>query len=244
MLDTIEFVLSHTTHPGNIGAAARAMKTMGLDKLRLVNPKHFPSAEATQRASRADDILAKAEVFSSLQDAIADRTLIVGTGMSNRGLKWPELTPRELAQMVYREKSYRNIAIVFGTESSGLSNEELQLCNYLVSIPANPDYSSLNLASAIQLIAYEFRMAAIEHEYESIYRKQYDEPGEALATAQQTQQLFEHFMQVADETGFFNPKNPKLLPMRIHRIFNKAQLTDSEVRLIRGFLASVKKYDR
>jgi TrmH family RNA methyltransferase len=242
MLDDIYFVLSHTTHPGNIGAAARAMKTMGLQHLRLINPRQFPSAEATQRASRADDILARAKVFSSVEEAIADQTLIIGTSARSRTLPWPMLEPRELAEKIASEPEQRPVAILFGTENSGLTNEELQLCHYHVCIPTNPDYSSLNIAQAIQIIAYEMRMAARQYGAVKEQKIESDDPGEALAKAEQVEQLFQHLQQVMEHTGFYDPSKPRLIQMRLRRLFNKARLTDSEIRLLRGFLASVKKY--
>ncbi len=242
MLDDIYFVLSHTTHPGNIGAAARAMKTMGLQHLRLVNPKQFPCAEATQRASRADDILARAKVFTSIEDAIADQTLIVGTSARSRTLPWPMLEPRELAEKVAAEPEQRPVAILFGTENSGLTNEELQLCHYHVCIPTNPEYSSLNVAQAIQLIAYEMRLAARNTGTVVEPKVECEDPGEVLAKAEQVEQMFDHMQQVMEHTGFFDPSKPRLIQMRLRRLFNKARLTDSEIRLFRGFLASIKKY--
>jgi TrmH family RNA methyltransferase len=242
MLDDICFVLSHTTHPGNIGAAARAMKTMGLKHLRLVNPKQFPSAEATQRASRADDILARAKVYSSIEEAIADQTLIVGTSARSRTLPWPMLEPRELAEKIASEPEQRPVAILFGTENSGLTNEELQLCHYHVCIPTNPEYSSLNVAQAIQLIAYEMRLAARKQGEIQEPKIECDDPGEVLAKAEQVEQLFDHLQQVMEHTGFYDPTKPRLIQMRLRRLFNKARLTDSEIRLFRGFLASIKKY--
>lgn len=242
MLNDIEFVLSHTTHPGNIGAAARALKTMGLEHLKLVNPKQFPSAEATRRASRADDILAKAQVFERIQDAVAENKLIVGTSARSRTLPWPMLEPRELAQKIAQDETRRPVAILFGTENSGLTNEELSLCHYHVCIPTNPEYSSLNVASAIQLIAYELRLAALDNSDISREIIECDDPGELPATGEQVEQMFEHWQQVMEHTKFFKPLKPKMILMRLRRIFNKSHLTDSEVRLLRGFLASIKKF--
>jgi TrmH family RNA methyltransferase len=243
MLDDVHFVLSHTTHPGNIGAAARALKTMGLEHLRLVNPKHFPSAEATRRASRADDILQRTEVFDAIQPAIAEHKLIVGTSARSRTLPWPMLEPRELAQKIAKDPTQRPVAILFGTENSGLTNEELSLCHYHVCIPTNPDYSSLNVASAIQLIAYELRLAALDENLLKTDHPVIDDEGELPASCEQVEQMFEHWQQVMTSTGFFKPIKPKMIQMRFRRLFNKAALTDSEVRLMRGFLASIKKFN-
>ncbi|MCW9000733.1 MAG: TrmJ/YjtD family RNA methyltransferase, partial [Kangiellaceae bacterium] len=143
MLEQIRTVLSHTTHPGNIGAAARALKVMGLSQLTLVNPKDYPCAEATQRASRATDILADAAVVGSMEEAVADCRLIVGTSARTRTLPSKLITPRELAEKIKHNPSRLPVAILFGTENSGLTNEELQICHYHVCIPTNPEYSSL-----------------------------------------------------------------------------------------------------
>ncbi|WP_144393253.1 RNA methyltransferase [Pleionea sediminis] len=242
MLNDIEFVLSHTTHPGNIGAAARALKTMGLSKLKLVNPKQFPSAEATRRASRADDILANAKVYNSIEDAVAENRIIVGTSARSRTLPWPMIEPRELGRKIAAEPERRPVAILFGTENSGLTNEELSLCHYHVYIPTNPEYSSLNVASAIQLIAYELRLAALDNKDIIMPEPECDDPGELPATGEQVEQMFEHLQQVMEHTEFFNPLKPNKIRMRIRRLFNKSDLTDSEIRLMRGFLASIKKY--
>ncbi|NVJ51420.1 MAG: RNA methyltransferase [Gammaproteobacteria bacterium] len=243
MLNDINFVLSHTTHPGNIGAGARALKTMGLQHLRLVNPKQFPCAEATRRASRADDILQNAQVFTNIEDAVADAKLIVGTSARSRTLPWPMLEPRELAEKIAAEPERRPVALLFGTENSGLTNEELQMCHYHVCIPTNPEYSSLNVASAMQLIAYELRLAALAQEQEVVVIPEDDDAGELPATAADIEQMFAHWQQVMESSGFYNPLKPKKIQMRFRRIFNKAQLTDSEVRLMRGYLAAIRKFD-
>ena len=248
MLNDIKVVLSHPTHPGNIGAAARALKTMGVSRLALVNPKRYPCAEATERASGAQDILANAQVTETVQQAIAECRLVIGTSARSRTLPWPLLEPRELAKKIVAEPDRRPVALLFGTENSGLTNNELQLCHYHVCIPTNPEYSSLNLASAVQLLCYEMRLAALDKTTtvnealvkETLAAKR--EQGEMPATALQVEQLHEHFEQVLEHTGFFDPDKPKLMQFRLHRIFNKAQLTDSEVRLLRGALASIGKY--
>ncbi len=244
MLQNISFVLSHTTHPGNIGAAARALKVMGLSKMRLVNPKDFPSQEATRRSSNAHEVLEAAQVYSNIKEAIADQALIIGTSARNRSFPWPLIEPRELAQKLAKEHSAKPVAFLFGTESSGLTNEELQLCHYHVWIPTNPDYSSLNLASAIQLIAYELRLAALESGLELDSSSHVIEPGDEFAESELVEQMLEHWFQVMEHTKFYDPQSPKLAELRFRRILNKAQLTRSEVQLLRGFLASVKKFDR
>ncbi|WMS87607.1 RNA methyltransferase [Pleionea litopenaei] len=243
MLNDIHFVLSHTTHPGNIGAAARALKTMGLQHLKLVNPKDFPSAEATRRASRADDILANAQVCNTIEEAVTEAKLIVGTSARSRTLPWPMLEPRELAEKIANDPAQRPVAILFGTENSGLTNEELQMCHYHVCIPTNPEYSSLNVASAIQLITYELRLAALAQDQEIVVAPPIEDEGELPARSEDIEQMFDHWQQVMEHSGFYNPLKPKKIQMRFRRIFNKAQLTDSEVRLLRGYLAAIRKYE-
>ncbi|GAA0213289.1 tRNA (cytosine(32)/uridine(32)-2'-O)-methyltransferase TrmJ [Kangiella japonica] len=222
------------------------MKTMGLKHLVLVNPKQFPSEEAVARASGATDVLEQAKVVSSLEEAIADCRLVIGTSSRNRALPWPLIEPRELSSILDKEPTAMPMAIVFGRESTGLHNEELQLCHYHVNIPANPEYMSLNLAAAVQVICYECRLLALS-------QNSYDDcdgsdpshdlvSDENKATVQQTEGLYKHFESVMTETGFFDPNEPKLLPARLHRLFAKAQLTEAEVNIMRGFLASMTKH--
>lgn len=253
VLSQIKIVLCQTSHPGNIGAAARAMKTMGLKQLVLVNPKDYPSEEATARSSGAIDILEAAQVVGSLEEAVADCRLVIGTSSRNRSLPWPMVEPREIKTIVEKDPQALPMAIVFGRESSGLLNEELQLCHYHVNIPANPDYMSLNLAAAVQVICYECRLLALDqknslHSAPSDSRSDSDAlgdgevDGEVKATVAQTEGLYHHFESVMIETGFFDPSQPKLLPTRLHRLFAKAQLTEAEVNILRGFLASMNKH--
>lgn len=246
LLGQIKIVLCQTSHPGNIGAAARAMKTMGLKHLVLVAPKDFPSDEATARSSGATDILETAEVVDSLDEGVKDCRLVIGTSSRNRALPWPMVEPRQIKSILEKETTALPMAIVFGRESTGLLNEELQLCHYHVNIPANPDYMSLNLAAAVQVICYECRLLALEldHSLHSAAEiTDIDDLGsERKATVKQTEGLYQHFESVMIQTGFFDPKEPKLLPARLHRLFAKAQLTEAEVNIMRGFLASIPKH--
>ena len=161
MLEQIRIVLVGTTHPGNIGAVARAMKTMALDNLWLVAPKQFPSAEATARASGADDLLARARICTDLSEAIEGCRLVVGASARLRTVQWPQMAPRECARALLSEATAGPVAILFGRESSGLSNQELDRCSHLVHIPSNPEFSSLNLAAAVQILTYEIRIASL-----------------------------------------------------------------------------------
>ncbi|MCP5143834.1 MAG: RNA methyltransferase [Gammaproteobacteria bacterium] len=231
-LDRFSIVLVGTTHPGNIGAAARAMKTMGLTRLKLVNPAHFPSAEATARASGADDVLARCEVFDSLADALADVRWAVATTARDRELQWPQYTPRRFAEHSFAELPGVDVAVVFGRESSGLSNDELNLCNAALRIPANPQYSSLNLAMAVQLVAYELSQNA---------PTQAAPPAsvDPLATQIELGRLNEHLLSVMAQVGYYDPERPKMLVKRLRRMLAKAGLTTSEVRILRGLLTAV-----
>ncbi|MCW8879234.1 MAG: RNA methyltransferase [Kangiellaceae bacterium] len=239
MLEQIRTVLSHTTHPGNIGAAARALKVMGLSQLTLVNPKDYPCAEATQRASRATDILADAAVVGSMEEAVADCRLIVGTSARTRTLPSKLITPRELAEKIKHNPSRLPVAILFGTENSGLTNEELQICHYHVCIPTNPEYSSLNIASAVQLVAYEMRLALCE---QPLIVEQRQVESDLAISREQFSGLLEHFEKIMLQTGYLVLGQERLLPQRMNRLFNKADLTVSELNILRGFLSSMEKH--
>lgn len=232
----INIILVGTTHPGNIGATARAMKTMGQVNLRLVNPKIYPSAEATARATGADDILATAGVFSSLKEALADCDLVIGTSARRRSLPWPMLTPRECAEKI-SVKNHASVAILFGRENSGLSNEELELCNFVVQIPTNPEYASLNLASAVQIICYEIYLA--KNDFKNIEFTDEDEP--ALVSQDKMEQLYVHLEECMIEIGYHDVNNPKRLMHRMRRLFNRAQIDESEWKILRGFLAKIQE---
>ena len=226
-----------TSHPGNIGAAARAMKNMELDRLYLVRPHRFPDEEATARASGADDVLAAATVCDTLQQAIAGCQLVFGaSARSLRTIPWPQVDGRGCAELVREQSGEVEVALVFGREHSGLSNEELELCNYLVHIPTNPDYSSLNVAAAIQVLSYELYMARIG-EWQETPTNKGDEP----ASADEVEGLFSHLEQTLIATEFLDPANPRQLMRRLRRLFNRAQLEKIEVNILRGILTSVMK---
>ncbi|MET1253515.1 RNA methyltransferase [Aliikangiella maris] len=236
MLENFKFVLSHTTHPGNIGASARALKVMGLSQLALVNPSNFPSAQATERASRADDILASAQVFVTVEEAVADCRLVVGTSARTRTLPSQLVTPRELVELILQQPARVPVAILFGTENSGLTNDELHMCNYHVCIPTNPEYSSLNLASAVQLIAYELRLGFAQTP-ELPEQRILD--NEQPISREQLSGLLEHFDEAMRKTGYLKQNHEKQIDIRMNRLFSKANLTHSEMNILRGFLRSV-----
>ena len=230
-LENIRFVLVGTTHPGNIGAAARAMKTMGLTKLHLVEPLHYPNAEATARASGADDVLANAVVHQDLVSAITGCHQVYGMSARLRHLPIPVVDPRQAVAQIQQQADDSQIAILFGREHSGLSNEELDKCQHLINIPANPDYSSLNLAAAVQVFAYELKMSFDP----SIEVGRVGEEREAI-DAKDLEHLYQHFEQSLTEIGFLDPENPKNLMRRLKRLFNRADLDRNELQILHGIL--------
>lgn len=232
MLSHIKIVLVETTHPGNIGAVARAMKNMKMTNLCLVAPKIFPSADATSRASGADDILAAAEVCSSLPEAIADCNLVIGASARCRTISWPEMTPRQCAEKIVINEPNQKVAILFGRENSGLKNHELDLCHYLLRIPCNSEYSSLNIAAAVQVVCYELFVASGEQESIAIGDKG-DSP---LATAAQMESFYTHLYQALNDIGFMHPDKSKSIMRRLRRIYNRIQLDTKELDILRGIL--------
>lgn len=228
----IRFVLFEPTHPGNIGAVARAMKTMGFSELVLVNPVAHLVSEARARASGAIDVLEAARVTGSLAEAVADCGLVIGSSARHRRLGVPEMTPGECARVALEAGTIRPAAIVFGPERAGLSNAELDLCQGIVYIPANPEYSSLNLAAAAQIIAWELRCAqAIATETPP--------PESPPATIEDMDLFYEHLQRVLLASGFLDPGNPRRLMRRLRRLFNRARLDQNEVNILRGILAAV-----
>jgi tRNA (cytidine32/uridine32-2'-O)-methyltransferase len=232
MLTNIRIVLINTSHPGNIGAAARAMKTMGLSKLYLVDPKLFPHAKADEMASGALDILEKAVVVNNLEAAIADCVLVVGTSARLRTIPWPMLSPRQFAESAMAEPV--ETAILFGREQSGLTNDELYRCNFHLQIPSHPDYSSLNIAAAVQVIAYELRVASLSIQSDAGWDYPY-------ATAEQMDGFYQHLKTVLIKIGFLNPKVPRQLMTRLKRLFNRVRPDVMEMNILRGILGAVDK---
>lgn len=236
--DHIRTVLVETTHPGNIGAAARALKNMCLERMALVRPAQFPHAEATARASGADDLLAAASVHQSLEEAVADCHVVIGASARMRRLRWPQLNPRECAHLVARESARGPVAIVFGRERSGLTNEELECCHYLVHIPCNPEYGSLNVAAAVQVVAYELMMV------EPAPSPEPQSPDEVLdqpASNDELQRFYEHLEQVLVAVEFLDPAQPKHLMRRLKRLYNRAHPDLREINILRGMLSAVQR---
>jgi TrmH family RNA methyltransferase len=230
-LARIRVILINTTHPGNIGATARAMKVMGLSSLHLVTPKIFPNAEATAMASGADDLLQTAVVHDSLDSALAGCSLVLGTSARLRSLSMPMLDARRAASQAVVESDSHEVALLFGRERYGLINEEMQRCQFLVNIPSNPDYSSLNLAKAVQIMAYELRVAA-----QGIADIAVDPLDWEPVDDRQMEGFFEHLEQTLLDIRFLNPKQPKRLMMRLRRLFNRARPDQNEINILRGIL--------
>ena len=237
IVDNIRVVLVETTHPGNIGATARAMKTMQHRNLYLVRPKIFPSAESTARATGADDVLASAQVVDSLVAAVSDCQLVIATSARERSIPWPALDPGECATEVVNIASKNPVAIVFGRESSGLTNEELELCNSVVQIPTNKEFSSLNIASAVQIICYEIMKVCDKSANTNISSTEQT----PLADHGQMQQLYQHLEQCMIEVEFLDPEKPRRLMRRMKRLFNRAYLDQNELSILRGFFAAVQE---
>jgi TrmH family RNA methyltransferase len=237
MTHDLRIVLVETSHPGNIGATARAMKNMGLETLVLVRPKVYPHAEATARASGADDVLARARVCGTILEAVSDCGLVLATSARPRTARWEVLDPRAAALRATEAMRARPVAILFGGERNGLSNDDLALCHGLINIPANPAYESLNLAQAVQIVAWELAMAR-----GATVRQL---PAEALpATAAQMDRLYVHLEEVLFELGFTDPVNAPHLMGRLRRLFGRAALDDNEVQILRGILTAVQQRRR
>jgi len=231
---TVRIVLVETSHPGNIGAAARAMKTMELSELYLVRPERFPSHEATARASRADDLLESAVVCASLEEALADCQLIFATSARLRNLNWPQVDARGCGEMCAARTDIERVAVIFGREHSGLTNEELGRSHYLVHVPVNPDYSSLNLGSAVQVIAYEIKMA--RQHAPATTSEQSD-----LVSMEDMERFYQHLEQTMVQIGFLDPAHPKHLMQRLRRLYNRTQLERTELNILRGILTETQK---
>jgi tRNA (cytidine32/uridine32-2'-O)-methyltransferase len=235
-MNNIRIILIGTTHPGNIGAAARAMKSMRLDRLFLVAPKIFPHVDATARAAGADDLLAKARVTATLDEALADCNLIIGTSARKRALPLRLVTPRQGAEIVKAQAENIEIAILFGRENNGLTNEELLRCHYHINIPTNTDFTSLNLASAVQIIGYE--LYTLMNSQNDLVQKQMaiDE----LATAKEVALFYEQLQQTLTAIDFLNLHNSQQIMQRLQRLFNRTMLEKKEVNILRGILSKVK----
>ena len=237
LFEKIRIVLVNTSHPGNIGATARAMKNMGLSRLTLVQPKQFPSLDALNRAAGAIDILDDAQVVETLEEAVADCVWVAGTSARLRTMEWPIYEPRECVQQSLDFIEEGEVAVVFGRENSGLTNEELELCNALLHIPTNPDYSSLNVAAAVQVVSYEYRLALISEKAQKSKGKKHQK--DALAKNDQLNDMHEHLKEALLSVDFFGTNNPDVIMRRLKGLFNRAGTTQREVGIIRGICKAI-----
>ena len=237
MLDNIRVVLVNTSHPGNIGSAARAMKTMGIHDLVLVDPVEPPDGRTTAMAAGAVDVLANLRVVDSLAEAVADCGLVIGSSARSRTLDWPMLDPRQAGAKSIAEAPQHKVALVFGRERTGLTNDELQQCHYHVCIPANPDYSSLNLAMAVQTICYEVRM-------HSLADKPQASPDEAYPQQQDLDRFYVHLEQMLLQVNFLRADHPGNVMSKLRRLFNRVRPDSQELNILRGILTAVQKHLR
>ncbi|MFL2730792.1 MAG: RNA methyltransferase [SAR86 cluster bacterium] len=231
----INIVLIETSHPGNIGSVARAMKTMGLKNLLLINPRKFPSGDANALSGNAIDILEKAKVYKNLKDAIKDSTFVYATSARVRTIQWPTKNAQDAAEEIVKQVSAnKKISIIFGREDRGLTNEELQIANTHIEIPANPEYPVLNIAMSAQIISYEILKASID----TTARDWHDYPE---VDSENLQMLIDHFIETATDIDVINPDNPKKIISRIKRMFTRLHPDEMETSFLRGFLSSIKK---
>ena len=238
-MSEMQIVLVEPSHPGNIGGAARAMKTMGLSRLALVKPKRFPDPQADWRAAGALDVIENAEVFETLEEALAPSVLAAATSARSRHIPWPVLSSDEFAEHVHREYSTKDVvSVVFGREDSGLTNEELNLCNLQIRIPSSSDYGSLNLAMSVQVVAYDlFRYSHRESDQEETW----DRP---RATHHELDAFFSHLESVLTQIDFYDPDNPREAMTRLRRLFTRTDLDQTEVQILRGILTHIEKATR
>ena len=250
MLEKIRVVLVNTSHPGNIGGAARAMKNMGLKSLVLVDPEKYPHPDANSRAAGADDVLDNARVVSTLEEALGGCSVVLGTSARDRRIPWPLVDPREAADLclqTWQADHDAEIALVFGREYAGLTNAELQRCQYHIHIPSDPEFSSLNLATAVQVLAYEVRMTWLKETQQPTHMPEVEATGmlgAAPATHDSLELFYEHLQETLVEIDFLDPEKPRHLMARLRRIYGRSQLKKSEVNILRGILTETQKAAR
>ena len=237
--DKVRIVMVNTTEPGNIGAGARAMKNMALSRLYLVNPSNFPCAVATARASGADNLLADATICTTLEEALEGVHLVIGASARQRSMKWRQLDVVDSCAEIQKtlEHDGQEVAVIFGTERSGLTNEELDLCHILMTIPGNPEYFSLNLASAIHVFAYQYFVCNSQTNFDSSEN--------TLASFVELEGFYKHLEQVLEHIEYFEEKRPRpLLMRRLRRLFGRAQPEQEEVAILRGILRNIKPFEK
>ncbi|MCK5819703.1 MAG: tRNA (cytosine(32)/uridine(32)-2'-O)-methyltransferase TrmJ [Psychromonas sp.] len=234
MLENVRIILIGTSHPGNIGSVARAMKTMALSNLALVYPKCAIDEKSLALSAGASDVLNDHKVFSTLEEAVAECGLVIGASARQRTHDWPMLNPREVGDKVVQEASMYPVALVFGRENSGLTNDELQKCHFHVFIPANPDYSSLNLAMAVQILSYEVRMSFLNEIKPQVIQKQYP-------LAHEIEDMFKHLEEMLIETHFIRVNHPGHVMQKLRRFFAHARPETIELRMWRGIFTNIQK---
>lgn len=248
MLQNIRVVLVNTSHPGNIGGAARAMKNMGLSRLVLVDPVDFPHHEADARASGASDILESAQVVGTLEEALVGCNLVLGTSARDRRIPWPLLDPRECGVTACEQAMEgADVALVFGREYAGLTNEELQRCQFHVHIPSDPNFSSLNLGAAVQVLAYEVRMAWLAAQNQPTKVAKLETTAmlnTQLVTSDELESFYAHLQLALQEIGFLDPENPRHLMSRLRRLYGRNSISRAEMNILRGILTETVKAAR
>jgi len=239
MLNNVKIILVGTSHSGNIGSAARAMKVMGLSQLVLVDPQCEVDEQTLALAAGAADIAENATIVSTLDEAISDCALVVGSSARSRTLEWPMLEPRECGEKFAQESSQHPVALVFGRERTGLTNEELQKCHFHVCIPANPEYSSLNLAMAVQTLAYEVRVAHL-----NLQQAEFEEKEEVYPRHKELEMFYQHLEKVITDTQFISQDKPNMVMTKLRRLFSRARPEIGEINILRGILSSIEKQNK
>ncbi|ENA31714.1 MULTISPECIES: tRNA (cytosine(32)/uridine(32)-2'-O)-methyltransferase TrmJ [Pseudomonas] len=248
MLENIRVVLVNTSHPGNIGGAARAIKNMGLKRLYLVQPEQFPHGDAIARASGATDVLDNACVVETLEDALTGCSVVLGTSARDRRIPWPLLDPRECAQTSLQHAEVGGeVALVFGREYAGLTNEELQRCNFHVHIPSDPEFGSLNLAAAVQVLVYEVRMAWLALQGQPTKMSKVESTAmlnTQLVTVEELELFYRHLEETLIDIRFLDPEKPRHLMSRLRRLYGRSAITKLEMNILRGVLTETQKVVR
>ncbi|EML1936203.1 tRNA (cytosine(32)/uridine(32)-2'-O)-methyltransferase TrmJ [Providencia vermicola] len=240
MLDNIRIILVETSHTGNMGSTARAMKTMGLSNLYLVNPQVQPDSHAIALSAGASDVIGQATIVNSLDEALEGCQLVIGTSARSRTLSWPMVAPRECGEKSVEQAKTAPVAIIFGRERIGLTNEELQKCQYHLYIPTNPEYGSLNLAMAVQLVSYEIRMAYLALDEKNAVNS--DSSEVEYPPAQDIERFYVHLESVLNESGFIRKAHPGLIMNKLRRLFTRAHIETQELHILRGILTSMEKW--
>mgnify|MGYP006148248643 FL=1 len=237
--DNIRIVLVNTSHPGNIGGVARAMKNMGLERLVLVAPKDYPSEQANWRAVSAIDVLKSAVVVPTLDEAIQDCQFVVGTSARERRIPWPLLDARSCAERIASASSSEQVAVLFGREDRGLTNDELKVCNLHLNIPTAEAYSSLNLAMAVQIVAYELKMQSAATDSPTDEQEQWDTP---FASMENMERFYVHLEEALTDIEFLDPAAPRQLMYRLRRLYSRVRLDEMELNILRGILTETQKW--